>query len=69
MRRIGWTVIHKNRNGGKPARCVNCGKKANSRVTFSDRYGKVTVALCKYCAQRDYVDLYLQTRFDWPEKK
>lgn len=69
MRKIGYTVIHKSRNGGKPASCMSCGRKANSRVTFSDKYGKVTITLCKYCAQKDYVDLNLQARFDWPVKK
>lgn len=68
MRKIGWTVIHKSRVGGKPASCVSCGRKANRRVTFRDNFGKVTVTLCNFCAQKDYMDLKLQTRFDWPER-
>lgn len=69
MRKIGYTVIDKNRIGGKPASCMSCGRKAKSRVTFSDAFGKVTVSLCKICAQRNYEDLKLQTRFDWPGKR
>jgi hypothetical protein len=69
MRKIGYTLIHKSRNGGKPASCMSCGRKANSRVTFRDNYGTVTVSLCKDCAQRSYEDLRLQARFDWPGKK
>lgn len=69
MRKIGYTVIHKRRDRGKPASCMSCGREAYSRVTFSDSYGKVTVSLCKCCAQKNYEDLRLQTRFDWPGKK
>ena len=66
MEKIGYTVIHKARNGGKPARCANCGGNAVFRVTFKDTWGKLIVALCARCAGKEYEELKLQSRLDWP---
>jgi hypothetical protein len=66
MMRKGRMPIHKNRNGGKPGRCVGCGKKGVFRVTFEDDWGKLIVTLCKNCSTKEYVELKLQSRLDWP---
>lgn len=66
MERIGYTIIHKDRNGGKPPKCVNCGGKGGFRVTFKDYWGKLTVTLCKECAWKEYGELKLQSRLNWP---
>lgn len=66
MKKIGYTIIDKERNGGKPAKCVNCGGKGSFHVTFKDYWGKLTVTLCKECAGKEYGELKLQSRLNWP---
>ncbi len=66
MEKIGRMVIHKNRNGGKPAKCVNCGGKGRFLVIFKDHWGKLTVTLCKECAGKEYGELKLQSKLKWP---
>lgn len=66
MEKIGYQVIHKSRNGEKPAKCVNCGGKGVFRVTFEDTWGKLIVTLCDECRRKEYKDLKLQSRLDWP---
>lgn len=66
MEKIGYTIIKQDRNGEKPATCINCGKKGSVRVTFADRWTKLTVTLCKYCAEKNYEALRLQSSLDWP---
>jgi len=65
MEKTGYTVINKNRNGGKPTKCTNCGGKGRFRVTFEDMYGKLEVTLCEECSKLKYGQLKLQSRFDW----
>lgn len=66
MEKTGRQRIQKNRNGGKPARCANCGKEGVYRVRFEDMYGKLTVTLCEECAGAKYGQLKLQSRVEWP---
>lgn len=66
MIKIGYTRINKKRNFGKPAKCANCGGKGSFRVTFKDIWGKLIVTLCKECANKNYEELNLQSRLDWP---
>ncbi len=66
MRKVGYSVISKNRNDGKPRKCVSCGKEGNYKVTFQDRWGKLIVTLCKDCAGKDYGELSLQSSLNWP---
>lgn len=66
MKKAGYTIINKKRNGGKPAICASCGGKGAFLVTFIDYYGKLIVPLCKECHNKPYELLCLQTRFDWP---
>lgn len=68
MKKVGYTIINKNRNGGKPAMCANCGGKGSFRVTFKDPWGKLIVTLCKDCATKQYKELNLQSRLDWPAR-
>lgn len=66
MKRTGKVRIQKNRNGEKPSVCANCGGKGRFRVTFEDNFGKVIITLCEVCATKQYEELKLQSRFDWP---
>lgn len=66
MKNIGRQRMQGNRNRGKPATCVNCGGKGSFRVTFKDNWGKLIVTLCDECAGKEYKDLQLQSRLDWP---
>ena len=66
MEKIGWTVINRRRNGGKPVKCVNCGGRGEYKVTFEDSWGKLIVTLCEECSMRRYEDLKLQTSLNWP---
>lgn len=66
MEKIGRMRIHKNRNGGKPAKCVNCGGKGRFYVTFKDHWGKLIVTLCEECSLKEYGELKLQSRLNWP---
>ncbi len=66
MKKTGYRRIRKDRNGGKPAKCMNCGGKGVYRVTFEDMYSKLTVTLCEECAKLGYGQLKLQSRFEWP---
>ena len=68
MRKVGYTIINKNRKGGKPAKCASCGGKGSFRVTFTDYWGKLIVTLCKNCAAKEYEGLKLQSRFDVPDR-
>ena len=66
MKKTGYRKIQENRNGGKPHKCVSCGGKGKYRVTFEDSWGKLIVTLCGVCEQKDYTELNLQSRLDWP---
>jgi excinuclease UvrABC ATPase subunit len=66
MEKIGMVKIQKNRNGGKPARCANCSGDGAYDVTFQDYWGKLIVTLCEDCATKQYEELELQTRLNWP---
>lgn len=66
MEKIGKIKIHKGRNGGKPRKCVNCGGKGRFLVTFKDYWGKLIVTLCEECAGKEYGELKLQSRLNWP---
>ena len=66
MERMGRKRIKRDRNGGKPARCTNCGGKGEYRVTFEDMYSKLTVTLCEECERLEYGQLKLQSSFEWP---
>jgi hypothetical protein len=67
MKRTGRERIRRDRNGGKPAKCVSCGEKGEYRVTFEDTWGKLTVTLCLECAAKKYEELKLQTTLeDYP---
>lgn len=66
MEKTGRRRIQKNRNGGKPAKCANCGGEGVYKVTFEDMYGKLIVTLCEECEKLRYGQLNLQSRLDWP---
>jgi len=66
MEKTGITRINKNRNGGKPAKCANCGGKGEYRVTFEDTWCKLIVILCEDCSRRQYEGLQLQSTLNWP---
>jgi len=66
MERTERRRIQKNRNGGKPAKCVSCGEKGEYKVTFEDTWGKLIVTLCEECAAKRYEELKLQTSLNWP---
>ena len=66
MKKTGRQRIQKNRNGGKPAVCMNCGGEGAYRVTYEDMYSKLTVTLCEECEKLGYGQLKLQSRFAWP---
>jgi len=66
MERTGRQIINRNRNGGKPAKCANCGGKGIFKVTFEDNWGRLIVTLCDECSRKEYEDLKLQSRLDWP---
>jgi len=66
MNRTGRRKIQRDRNGGKPAKCASCGEKGEYRVTFEDNWGKLIVTLCEKCATKQYEELELQSRLDWP---
>ena len=68
MRKAGYTIINKKRNGGRPAKCASCGGIGSFRVTFTDCWGKLTVTLCMDCAAKRYEELNLQSRFDVPDR-
>lgn len=54
------------RQAQKPAKCVSCGEEGFYRVTFKDYWGKLTVTLCEECSNKQYEELKLQSRLDWP---
>jgi len=66
MEQTGYRRIGKNRNGGKPAKCISCGGKGEFEVTFEDTWGKLIVTLCDECRQKRYEELNLQSRLNWP---
>jgi excinuclease UvrABC ATPase subunit len=66
MEKIGWTVINRRRNGGKPVKCVNCGGEGVMRVTFNDPWCKLTITLCDKCSKKRYEDLDLQRNLKFP---
>ena len=66
MEKIGYRMINKNDNRGKPRKCANCGREGDMKVSFKDVWGKLVVTLCKDCAKKKYEELHLQTRLDWP---
>lgn len=66
MQRTGRERIRRDRNGGKPRKCVSCGGKGVFRVTFEDVWGKLIITLCEECATKNYAELKLQSRLDWP---
>jgi len=66
MQKTGSVRIQKNRNGGKPRVCVNCGRIGTRRVTYEDVWGKLIVVLCDECSRREYEDLKLQSTLDFP---
>lgn len=66
MIKIGYTRINKNGKGGRPAKCANCGGKGSFKVTFEDNWGKLIIILCKECANKNYEELRLQSKLDWP---
>jgi excinuclease UvrABC ATPase subunit len=68
MQKTGRERIQKNRNGGKPARCANCGGEGVYRVTYEDMYSKLEVTLCEECEKLGYGQLKLQSQLDWPIK-
>lgn len=65
MRRTARERIKRNRNGGKPRKCVSCGGKGEYKVTFEDSWGKLIVTLCEDCAAMKYEKLNLQSSLDW----
>lgn len=65
MKRTGRQRIKRERNGGKPVKCANCGEKGEYKVTFEDMYGKLIVTLCEECWKLEYGQLKLQARFEW----
>jgi len=66
MKKTGSVRIQKNRNGGKPRKCANCGGIGSRRVTFRDTWGKLIVVLCDNCSRQEYEDLKLQSTLDFP---
>lgn len=66
MERTGKMRIQKKRDGGKPAVCANCGADGSLRVTFEDSFSKMTITLCEACSSKQYGELKLQSRLDWP---
>jgi len=66
MQKTGSVRIQRTRRDGKPRRCVNCGGKGEFRVTFKDSWGKLIVTLCDDCSKREYEDLRLQSRLQFP---
>jgi len=66
MEQIGYRRIDKNSNGGKPAKCISCGGKGEFKVTFEDNCGKLIGTLCDECRQKEYKELNLQSRLNWP---
>jgi len=66
MEKMGYSVINKNRTGGKPAKCANCGKEASFRVTFKDYWEKLIISLCKDCANKRYEEMNFQRTLGWP---
>ena len=65
MEKTGRQRLRKNFNHGSPAVCANCGEEGVYRVTYEDRFGKLTVLLCEECEKLRYGQLRLQSRFDW----
>ena len=51
---------------GQKMFCACCHKWARNRVTFEDNYGKLVLLLCNECAEKEYKELLLQGRLDWP---
>lgn len=66
MKKVGYRVIKTERMNAKPRKCVNCGGKGIFKVMFQDEWGKLIVTLCKDCATKQYEELHLQSRLDWP---
>ena len=65
MEKTGRQRMRKKGRNEDPARCANCGGKGQYRVTYEDRFGKLTVLLCEECEKLRYGQLRLQSRFDW----
>ena len=66
MVKIGKQRIHRNRNGGKPAECANCGGNGCFRVTFKSSWFRLIVTLCDECAEKEYEELKLQSTLNFP---
>jgi len=66
MIKIGCEKIKETRGYGARQKCINCGKKGTHRVTFENKYGRVTILLCERCSKKEYDDLRTQQRLWHP---
>ena len=66
MKKMGYKAIPWQERETKKPKCANCGGKGTARVTFEDTWGKLIVTLCDECRKKEYEDLKLQSRLDWP---
>lgn len=66
MKRIGYTSVRQNKDRHKKLYCHNCGRPGKFKVVFRDSIGLVVVTLCEKCLWKDYRELKLQRRLDFP---
>lgn len=69
MQRIGYRKIAIRAINKSPRNCVNCGRTGKYHVTFEDMNGRLCVTLCEKCKDKQYRELRLQSRFDWPNSR
>ena len=66
MEKVGRQRVKVERMNLKPRKCANCGGGGEFRVTFIDRWCKLTITLCDACSRKKYEELNLQTSLNWP---
>jgi hypothetical protein len=66
MRKVGYRNITDAVLAQKKPGCMSCNALATKRVTFRDDWSLLRVNLCDECAKKEYDNLRLQTRIDWP---
>lgn len=66
MEKTGKRRASAERMNKGPRKCANCGGAGTWHVTFQDSWGKLIVTLCEECATKQYEELKLQSRLDWP---
>lgn len=69
MKRLGYVKIREGIVRSEKIRCRSCGNTAEYRVTFRDEIGSVVITLCKNCLHKEYGELKLQRRLQFPLKE